>query len=234
MQYRNPFIEICIEGAASVFRGLAQADKESLNQHHLVVNFLKRDTILAENSKPKGLICLVSGKAKISGKGAGNREQVIKMLRPLNFIGYRSLFSDGLYPFSVVALEESSVVIFEKTTLSGILRQNAELALKFIRIIADDLSYSDNRMVSLTQKHVRGRLAESLLLLRDTYGTEADGKTLRVMLSREDIAHFSNMTTSNAIRTLSGLAWEKILDIQGRKIMILDPEKLESISESGQ
>jgi CRP/FNR family transcriptional regulator, polysaccharide utilization system transcription regulator len=234
MQYKNPYIEICIEGASSIFRGLSQADKELLNQHHLVATFMKRDTILDENSKPKGLICLVSGKAKIFKIGAGNREQIIKMLRPLSFISYRSLFSDGLYPYSVVALEESSVVIFEKQTLSRILKQNAELAVKFIKIISEDLSYSNHRMVSLTQKHVRGRLAESLLLLRDTYGTEADGKTLRVMLSREDIAHFSNMTTSNAIRTLSGLVWEKILDIHGRRIMILDHEKLEAISESGQ
>lgn len=234
MQYKNPYIESCIEGAYSIFRGLNQADKELLNQHHLVAKFRKRETIIGEGSKSKGLICLVSGKAKIFKIGAGNREQIIKMLRPLSFISYRSLFSDGYYPFSAVAVEESSIVIFEKQTLSRILRQNAELAVKFIKIIYDDLFYSNNRLVSLTQKHVRGRLAESLLLLRDTYGTEADGKTLRVMLSREDLAHFSNMTTSNAIRTLSGMIWEKILDIQGRRIMILDPEKLEAISESGQ
>jgi CRP-like cAMP-binding protein len=71
-------------------------------------------------------------------------------------------------------------------------------------------------------------------MLCDTYGVEADGKTLRVMISREDIAHLSNMTTSNAIRTLSGLVSEKILDTRGRKIIILDFDKLEAISESGQ
>jgi len=234
MQYKNPFIELCIEGASSIFRGLNQADKELLNQHHLIANFRKKETILGEGSKTKGLICLVSGKAKIFKIGAGNREQIIKMLRPFSFIGYRSLFSDFYYPFSAVAVEESSVVIFEKQTLSRVLRQNAELAVKFIRIISEDLIYSNNRLVSLTQKHVRGRLAESLLLLRETYGTEADGKTLRVIVSREDLAHFSNMTTSNAIRTLSGMISEKILDIHGRRIIILDAEKLENISESGQ
>jgi CRP-like cAMP-binding protein len=176
----------------------------------------------------------VSGKAKIFKIGAGNREQIIKMLRPLSFINYKSLFSDNYYPFSVVAVEESAIVVFEKQALSRILRQNADLALKFIKAVSEDLLYSNNRIVSLTQKHVRGRLAESLLLLRDTYGVEADGKTLRVMLSREDLAHFSNMTTSNAIRTLSGMVWEKILEIQGRKIIILDSQKLEAISESGQ
>jgi CRP-like cAMP-binding protein len=234
MQYKNPYIELCIEGASSIFRGLSQADKEVLNQHHLVVNFSKRDTILSQGSKPKGLICLVSGKAKIFKIGAGNREQIIKMLRPLSFINYRSLFSDNYYPFSVVAIEESAIVIFEKQALTRLLKQNAELAVKFLKVVSEDLLFSNNRLVSLTQKHVRGRLAESLLLLRDTYGVEADGKTLRVMLSREDIAHFSNMTTSNAIRTLSGMVSEKILDIQGRKLMILNPQKLEAISESGQ
>jgi CRP/FNR family transcriptional regulator, polysaccharide utilization system transcription regulator len=234
MQYKNPFIEICIEGASSIFKGLSQADKEILNHHHLVANFRKKDTIISAGSKPKGLICLVSGKAKISKIGAGNREQIIKMLRPLSFISYMSLFSDNCYPFSVIGVEESAVVVFEKQAVSRILKQNGDLAVKLIKVIYEDLLYSNNRLVSLTQKHVRGRIAESLLLLRDTYGIETDGKTLRVQLLREDIAHLSNMTTSNAIRTLSGMIWEKILDIEGRRIMILDHEKLEAISESGQ
>jgi CRP-like cAMP-binding protein len=134
----------------------------------------------------------------------------------------------------VVAIEKSAVVIFEKHTMSRILKQNAEIAIKFMKIISEDLLSSDNRLISLTQKHVRGRIAESILLLREIYGMEADGRTLRVFLSREDLAHLSSMTTSNAIRTLSGLVSEKILDIEGRKIMILNLSKLEAISESGQ
>jgi CRP-like cAMP-binding protein len=234
MQYKDPYIEICIEGASSVFRGLSQVDKEVLDQHHLTVNYRKGETIISGGTKPKGLICLVSGKAKLFRVGAGNREQIIKMLRPHSYLSYRSLFSDNSFPFDVVAIEKSAVVIFEKHTMSRILKQNADLAIKFMKIISEDLLSSDNRMISLTQKHVRGRIAESILLLRDTYGMEADGRTLRVLLSREDIAHLSSMTTSNAIRTLSGLVSEKILDIEGRKIMILNLSKLEGISESGQ
>jgi CRP-like cAMP-binding protein len=234
VQYKDPYIEICIEGASSIFRGLSQEDKEVLDQHHVAVNFRKGDSIVNRGSKPRGLICLVSGKAKIFKVGAGNREQIIKMLRPQSFIGFRSLFSDNSYPFSVVALEESAVVIFEKHSISGILRQNGELAVKLMKVISEDLLCSNNRLISLTQKHVRGRIAESILLLRDTYGMEADGSTLRVMLSREDLAHLSNMTTSNAIRTLSGLVAEKVLDVEGRRIIILDLTKLESISDSGQ
>jgi CRP-like cAMP-binding protein len=234
MQYKDPYIELCIEGTSLVFRGLSQADKEVLDQHHLAVSYRKGETIIGRGTRPKGLICLVSGKAKLFRVGAGNREQIIKMLRPHSYIAYGSLFSDNLFPFDVVAIEESAVVIFEKHTMSRILKQNTEIAIRFIRIISEDLLSSDNRLISLTQKHVRGRIAESVLLLRDTYGMEADGKTLRVHLSREDLAHLSSMTTSNAIRTLSGLVSEKILDIEGRKIRILDLLKLEAISESGQ
>jgi CRP-like cAMP-binding protein len=76
-------------------------------------------------------------------------------------------------------------------------------------------------------------LAESLLILRDTYGYDADGITIRVSMSREDIANLSSMTTSNAIRTLSTLAAEGIIEITGRRISILDSNQLERISELG-
>lgn len=88
-------------------------------------------------------------------------------------------------------------------------------------------------MTDLTQKHVRGRLVESLLNLIDIYGCEDDGKTIRAAISRDDIAHFSNMTTSNAIRTLSSLASEGIIKIHGRKISIPDISLLEEISKTG-
>ena len=95
------------------------------------------------------------------------------------------------------------------------------------------MGFSNNRTVTLTQKHIRGRLAESLVFLRDTYGYEDDGATLKVYLSREDIANLSNMTTSNAIRTLSSFASENVIALDGRKVKILDTIKLERISDMG-
>ena len=92
---------------------------------------------------------------------------------------------------------------------------------------------SDERTVNLTQKHIRGRLAESLLFLKETYGLEEDESTLSIYLSREDLANLSNMTTSNAIRTLSNFATEKLITIDGRKIKIIDEEKLKKISKIG-
>jgi CRP-like cAMP-binding protein len=85
----------------------------------------------------------------------------------------------------------------------------------------------------LTQKHIRGRLAEALTLLIDSYGYEDDGETLKIYLAREDIANLSNMTTSNAIRTLSSFVQEKTITVDGRRIKIMNETALRNISKFG-
>jgi len=233
MKYKNPYIEFCLDGPHSIFRSLSQKDKETIVQCHTYAQYRKGELLLREGEKPHGLICLTSGKVKIFKEGVGGREQILSMIRPQGFIGYRAIFADSKYCASAVAIEDSTICIIEKDCIMRLIKRNPELALKFIRIFADELGFSNNRTVSLTQKHIRGRLAESLLVLKDTYGYETDGKTIGLCLSREDIANLSNMTTSNAIRTLSNLASEDIIAIEGRKIMILDCNKLERISELG-
>jgi CRP-like cAMP-binding protein len=233
MQYINPYIELCLEGSSSIFRGLNQKDKETLANQHTLAIFKKGQFLFKEGDKSRGLVCLASGKAKVFKDGVGGRGQILKMVRQHGFIGFKGLFADNPWSVSAIALEDSAICTFEKSCLVRILKKNPELALKFIKLIADELWVSNNRTVSLTQKHIRGRLAESLLILRDTYGFEADGNTLRVSVSREDIANLSNMTTSNAIRTLSNLATEGTIELKGRRISIIDNINLERISELG-
>jgi CRP-like cAMP-binding protein len=233
MQYINPYIELCLEGSSSIFKGLNQKDKETLANQHILTIVKKGQFLFREGDKSRGLICLASGKAKVFKDGVGGRGQILKMVRQQGFIGFKGLFADNPWSVSAIAIEDSAICTFEKISLVRILKKNPELALKFIKVISDELWFSNNRTVSLTQKHIRGRIAESLLILRDTYGFEADGNTLRVLMSREDIANLSNMTTSNAIRTLSNMASESIIEIKGRRISIIDNIQLEHISELG-
>jgi CRP/FNR family transcriptional regulator, polysaccharide utilization system transcription regulator len=233
MQYKNPYIEFCLDGPHSIFKSLSQRDKETIVQHHTHALYRKGELLIKEGEKPHGLICLASGKVKIFKEGVGGRDQILNMVRPQGLIGYRAVFLESPYCASAVAIEDSAACIIEKSCILKLIKRNPDLALKFIKIFAEELGFSNNRTVSLTQKHIRGRLAESLLVLRDTYGFETDGKTIGVCLSREEIANLSNMTTSNAIRTLSNLASEDIIAIEGRRIKILDSDRLEKISELG-
>ena len=103
----------------------------------------------------------------------------------------------------------------------------------FIRHLSADLGDIDSRIVSLTQKHIRGRLAEALVILLDTYGLEEDTCYLRGMLSREDLAGFANMTASNAIRTLAAFDTEGIIALEGKRIKLLNESQLRKVSLLG-
>lgn len=103
----------------------------------------------------------------------------------------------------------------------------------FIHELSHNLGGSDTKIVNLTQKHIRGRLAEALIVLKEHYGFEDDNMTLRIYMAREDLANLSNMTTSNAIRTLSGFVAEKLITVDGRRIRLLNEPMLRKISKFG-
>jgi len=223
----------CIEKDTTIFHVLSPKEKEFLLINHVCAQYKKGEMIYTEGDKPAGLLCLVDGKIKIFKEGAGGREQIIRMAKPVNFIGYRALFAEDNYNSSSLAIEDSIVCILNKKQVFKLIRSNPEFAMVVIKYMAIELGFANSRTVNLTQKHIRGRLAESLLFLKDTYGLAEDNSTIKVYLSRDDLASLSSMTTSNAIRTLWSFAEEKLISIDGRKIKIIDLKKLERISEIG-
>jgi CRP-like cAMP-binding protein len=222
-----------LENEKSVFNILERDEEELLKNNLSCIVFKKGEVIFAEGDKPNGLIFLSEGKVKIFKEGVGGREQIIRMARPVGFIGYRAFFADEAHSATAVAIEDSVTCFVNRETLMKLLQSNLNLSLNILKSFATELGLSYNRTVTLTQKHIRGRLAESLIFLQDTYGFEKDTATIKIYLSREDIASLSNMTTSNAIRTLSSFATEGILSLDGRKIKIIDFPKLQKISKMG-
>jgi CRP-like cAMP-binding protein len=222
-----------VDNPKSIFYLLNQEEKDELQHHISLSHYKKNEFIFKEGDKPVGFLLLVDGKVKIFKEGVGGREQIVRMAKPLGVIGFRGLFADENHISSAVTLEESLICTVSPEFIFNRALKNSDFSYKIIRKLSKELGFSNSRTVTLTQKHIRGRLAESLILLKDKYGFEHDGTTLRVYLSREDIANLSNMTTSNAIRTLSTFASEKVIAIDGRKIKILDAHRLERISKLG-
>lgn len=207
-------------------RRLVQADAR-------IVTYKKNETIYTEEETPKDLMCIVRGKVKIYKNGVGGRSQIIRMVRPVQNFGYRAYFAEEPYVTNASAFELSVICLISMPLIERLVETNSKLALYFIKELSTDLGIADERVVSLTQKHIRGRLAESLVFLLENYGLEEDGATLSIYLSREDLANLSNMTTSNAIRTLSTFVDERIISLDGRKIKIIDEDQLRKISKIG-
>lgn len=232
-ELHEKYCNICIESPNSLFKTLDESSKTILRQTSICKTYKKGDRIYEEGNQPFGLLCLITGKAKIVKKGVSGREQIVRMAKPVGFIGYRAFFAEENHIASAEALEDSIVCIMKTELVFGIVRSNSDVAMNVIRALATDLGFSNRRTVTLTQKHIRGRLAEALLVLKDTYGLEEDGQTLKVYLPREDLANLSNMTTSNAIRTLSTFAAEGIVELVGKQIKITNMDALEKTSNLG-
>ncbi|CAK7033793.1 MAG: CRP-like cAMP-activated global transcriptional regulator [Petrimonas sp.] len=218
---------------ADIWRVLSEEERELIKKNARFVHYKKNETIYIEEEQPHDLMCLLKGKVKIYKSGVGGRTQIIRMIRPIQYFGYRAFFAREPYVTAASAFESSTVCLISMELIENMLRKNGNLALFFIQMLSCDLGVADNRVVNLTQKHVRGRLAESLIFLKESYGLEEDGATINIYLAREDLANLSNMTTANAIRTLANFVNERIISLDGRKIKIIDEDKLLKISKIG-
>ena len=225
--------QIISNDLAAIWTVLSPEEKRRVADNFIIHDFKKHQLIYAEGDTPANLWCLLRGKVKLYKDGIGGRPQILRLYRPIQYFGYRAAFADEPYVSSAAAFEPSTLGAIPMSLVKELIDENRGLAWFFIHELSKNLGGSDTKIVNLTQKHIRGRLAEALIALLDNYGLEDDGATLRIYMAREDIANFSNMTTSNAIRTLSSFAQEKILTVDGRRIKILDEKRLRHISKFG-
>ena len=212
---------------------LADEQRQMLVDSLVLKQFQRNNVIYSRGDDSEYLYYLVEGTVAISREGVANQTQIVQMVNPGNMFGYAPAFDNSVHINSATATSEAKVAMVPMDIIFRLIWENSSFALVFIRELANLLGASVSRTISLTQKHIRGRLAETLLIMKQKYGVEADGQTLAIYLSRKDLAWMSNMTTSNAIRTLSSFAQEGIIAIEGRKIKILQESALKRISELG-
>ena len=221
------------ESMSVLWEPLTAEQRQYLVDNIKVHVFEKNEAIYLEGETPAYIMCLLEGKVKVYMNGVGGRIQIIRMIEQMGIFAYRAAFVNENYKTSASAFEASTVCMIPIAVMRSLIKGNNELALFFIRQLSQKLGEADALTVNLTQKHMRGRLAESLIALKNKYGYEDDGSTLGIYLSREELANMSNMTTSNAIRILSSLASENLIITDGRKIKVIDEQGLLRISENG-
>lgn len=210
----------------SVFSSIDQDGLKALNEHKSCTTFKKGQVIFSENGLPLGLFCVHSGKIKLATTGPDGKEQILRLVKGGDILGYRALISGDRYHCNAIALEDSSVCVVDKNYFLKIALEDKKLCQAIFKKISDDLKTAEEHIVSLSQKNVRERVAEALLFFKATYGFEDDNQTLSVQLSREEIADFVGTSTESAIRLLSEFNNDKIIELNGKKIKILNSDKL--------
>ena len=186
----------------------------------------KGQTVFWEGNKPQGMYCVNKGAVKISHTGNDGKEQIIRMVREGDILGYRSLITGEDYTSTAVALEDTTVCLIPKENFFKLLEENSDLSLGVMKLLSKELDTAENTISSLAQKQVRERIAETLLMLKEFYGTEADGETIQAPVSRYDIAGMAGTARETATRLLSELKQDNVIDFDSKKIRIINPYKL--------
>ena len=212
---------------------LTSPERTMIYQNIELVTFSKNQIIHHDGDQSEYMWMLLRGKVRIYKEGIGQRQQIIRLLKPYDIFGYRACIANEPYNSNASAFEDCVAYRLRREDFLRLVRENGQFCYQVMCMMAKDLAIAEIQTVNLTQKHIRGRLAESLLQLTKNYGFKEDGQTLNMQLPREDLANMSNMTTSNAIRTLSQFAQEGLVGIEGKCVKILDEEGLAKISRLG-
>lgn len=216
----------CSHKQSSVFCNARKEELDLISKEKVCTNYKKGQIIFHEGMRSYGIYCINSGKVKISKNGDDGKEHIYRLAKPGDLMGYKALLSDTRYSASAIALEDTAVCFIPRDQFMGALTKDNNLALDFMKLISLELGRAEQKVAHLAQKPVRERLAEALLFVKETYGFDEDGQTLNVRLTRDEIANIVGTATESAIRLLSEFKKDGIIDLDGKRIKVLDFNRL--------
>lgn len=198
---------------------------KKLSEEREVRIYKKKSDIYKEGSFPKGIYFVNKGKVKTYQTNELGKELITELHKEGDFFGYLSLLQDEKYTSSATTLEDSEIYMIPKEDFFSLIYKNSEVSKRFIEILSNNLKEKEKQLVKLAYNSVRKRVAEALVKLSDKYKKDEDQK-FSMNVSREDLANMVGTATETVIRTLSDFKDDKLIEISGGTISILNYSKL--------
>ena len=221
--------EQCIVRQFSSLKALNKEELLRMAECKTSYTIKKGEPIFEEGDVTNGIYCIKDGVCKLSKLSDNGKDQIVKLVKPGELLGQRSMISDEPANLSAVALEDMEVCFIPRSEVMQFFTQNNQFSMNVMRTICDDLKGADDHMVNMAQKTVRQRLGETLIYLEETFGKNEDG-SLHIQLSREELAGMIGTATESCIRLLSELNKSNLIELNGKKIFITDKNKLKRFS----
>lgn len=226
-----PECQRCAFREHSLFKNCQHDELLEMNENKCFHTYKKGQVIFHEGNRPFGLFCVFDGKVKISRLNSDGKEQIIRLAKSGDTLGYRSLIENTKYTASAVALDDTQACFLPATDFNSLIDSNVKVANDLMKMLAKALGESQERMIHMAMKPVRERLAEALLLLKATYHKTELADLFSIAISREDLAAIVGTAKETVIRFLSEFKEEGIVSSHGSTITILKPDRLLKISQ---
>lgn len=220
----------CDKRNSSIFCNTHGEVLEEISNSKTCSIYKKGQSIFHEGGHPFGVYCINKGKIKLSIIGDEGKEQIVRLARDGDVLGYRSMLVNERYNATATVLEDSQICFIPRDVFMRALKGDNALSFELMKLLSSQLRETEVKLTHLAQKPVRERLAETLLFLKETYGFEPDSTVIAVQLTREEIANLVGTATETAIRLLSELNKEEVIELSGKRISIKDIRELARIA----
>ena len=217
--------EQCIVRQFSSLKALSKDELIKMADCKTSYTIKKGEPLFEEGETVNGVFCVKEGVCKMTKLSTNGKDHIVRLAKPGELLGQRSMISDEPANLSAVALEDMEVCFIPRNEVMQFFNENNQFSMNVMKTICEDLKDADDHMVNMAQKTVRQRLVDTLIYLEETFGKNLDG-TLRIQLSREELAGMIGTATESCIRLLSELNKSKLIELTGKKILLVDKVKL--------
>lgn len=204
-----------------IFKNLNPEEVERITKDRILSFYNKGTFIYHEGNRIGGCYVLISGIIKIFKTGIDGKEQIIRFAKPFDLIGFRSVLSGELACTTAKTLEDSTLCYIPQESLFYLVKNNGNFSLELLQLACRELGEANAYITDIAQKTVRERLAEIIVHLKNEFGLDKDN-TLQISLTREELANIVGTATESVIRLLSEFKADKLIEIEGRKLKILN------------
>lgn len=229
---------ICIK-KSDIFQCLSDDELGLINANKKCTNYKKGNLIISQGAEASDVMALTGGRAKIFIEGQNQKKLILGFLRPTEFFGSHGLYADDIHHYNVVAMEPSTVCVIDKVVFKHLIKTNPDFSEGFIKHICRNSVSNFQRNISLTQKQMPGRIADSFLYLYNSNlewieeQKNADITSNLINISKSDLADLSNIAKDNVTRLLKHFEIEGVINIKGTAIELLNISKLKELSRFG-
>ena len=229
---KNSPCELCLSRKFSMFSDLSEKHLCNLSDNKNNISHKKGQILYYEGTRPLGVFCISSGVVKVFKTASNGKEQIVRLAQRGEFLGYTSLIGEETYSNTASIVEDAKICFVPKETFLNILTEDTRFHRRITKALCQDLGVMEEKLTDATQKTIRERLAFTLLKLSDSYGVEGTEKNrIDLNLTREEIAGLVGTATETVIRLLSEFKKDGLIDLQGKKIIILDRKKIARLSD---
>ena len=224
-----PFCEKCALEYNSIFKHLTREESEKINFEKDFRYYKRGDILYHEGNRISGFYCVNRGIIKVFKTGLDGKEQIIRFAKPGDIIAYRSVLSNEPACTSAKVIEDCQVCFVTTEILISFVKSNPVFALEMVKLTCHELGEANSYITDIAQKTVRERLAEVLIQLVNDFGLD-EQKFIKISLTREELSNIIGTATESVIRLLSEFKADKLVELNGRKIKIINIRGLEKIS----